>query len=355
MKVYRKRIERDWRNIIKISLLIGGISALANIWVNLYSIPAGEMRGYIVSALLGGMISFLLGFCNPFVLISMEKFLLQSKRIKSMPFFTVILIRIGLYLLTGTILYVIIGLLFFPQNLSSIKSILFTLLCILFFSLTTSTINFFSQFLGTSFLRSYLSSKYHQAKIQSVIFLFIDLKDSTSLAEQTTPQAFFQYLNDFIYLCEEVIKVHGGIIYKYVGDSIIVVWDENKKNLKDSYQCMKEMIWHLKRNRGHFQRTYQASLAFTMGIHSGPTIIGEIGSEKKELGYLSDTINTAQRIQSKNKELETAYLLSGHYVERLKQYHITDDGDELVKYPAINLPGKDNLLDLYSYGEGAGE
>lgn len=350
MKRYPPRIEKEWQAIIKTSLIIGVLSALANMGVNLLHIPHQQIIRELVTVLLGGLVSFLLGFFNPFVIISMESFLLQTKKIKSLPFFFITAIRMGVYLGTGMILYIILGLFFFPQEMLNPGTILFTLFCILFFSLAVSFINFFQQFFGANFLRSFLLSKYHRARIQWVIFLFIDLKDSTSLAQQITSQAFFQCLNDFIYLCEEVIQVHHGIIYKYVGDSIIVVWDENRKNLQNSYQCLKEIVSHLQKNKEYFQKTYQTDLSFTMGLHTGPTTVGEIGSDKRELGYLSDTVNTAQRIQSQNKKLKTHSLLSDDYVRRLKEHQLTPDKqDGLIKYPAVLLQGKDKPLDLYAY------
>lgn len=345
MERYKKLRDKEWRIILKASLIIGSISALLNIWVNLRS---SEVTYYII--LMGGLISFFLGFFNPFFLMSIEFFVLNQKKARSLPFHSLLLLRIIIYIFIGSILYIIIGLLFFPGELLNIGSILFTLFSILFFSLTISVINFFRNFLGPGFFKSYLISKYHQAKIQSAIFLFIDLKGSTSLAEETTPQVFFQYLNDFIYLCEEVIKVHEGKIYKYVGDSIIVVWDEKRENLQNSYQCMKELVHHIHRNRAYFLKTYQRDLSFTLGIHRGPTTIGEIGYEKKEIGYLSDTINTAQRIQDYNRVLGTEYLLSKEYLHTLREHGLAKESeDSFVKYPSISLKGKDRTIDLYAY------
>lgn len=347
MKHYTPLRHREWRTIIKMSLIIGLISAFLNIIINLQ--VEEELRISVPLILLSGLISLFLGTLNPFFILLIEFFFLQSKKIRSLPAIFILCIRIPIYLMIGSILYLMAGLLFFPEEIYNRGGILFSLIAILFFSISISLINFFSQFLGSGFLKSFLISKYHQAKIQSAIFMFIDLKGSTSLAEQTRPETFFQFLNDFIYLCQEVIKVHEGSIYKYVGDSIIVVWDENPKNLKRSYHCMKELNDHIYRNRPYFRETYKNPIAFTIGIHAGPTTIGEIGFDKKEIGYLSDTINTAQRIQDCNKALHTEILLSKDYIERLREWEVVFKEDHLKEHRGVVLKGKDKTIDLYSY------
>ena len=77
--------------------------------------------------------------------------------------------------------------------------------------------------------------------------------------------------------------------------------------------------------------------------------VGEIGFDRKEIGYLSDTVNTAQRIQGLNKQLGTTVLYSESFIEKLRIFY----PELLQKYQFTfhegpQLKGKSNRVDVYS-------
>jgi adenylate cyclase len=49
------------------------------------------------------------------------------------------------------------------------------------------------------------------------------------------------------------------------------------------------------------------------GLHCGPVVIGEMGSLKKEIVFLGDTVNTTARIQNSAGKLVIACLLRRHW------------------------------------------
>lgn len=76
----------------------------------------------------------------------------------------------------------------------------------------------------------------------------------------------------------------------------------------------------------YFSEKYGRPAEFTAGIHAGEVLIGELGDERKEIGYWGDTINTTERIQSSCKQCGASILLSegfyssasGHFPELVR-------------------------------------
>ncbi|GAB6088750.1 adenylate/guanylate cyclase domain-containing protein [Spirochaeta dissipatitropha] len=294
--------------------------------------------------------SFILGLCIPAVIMSLEFFVFNSRRIRMMSSLLVLLIKIMSYLMAGTLVYFILGLIVFPEHVLEPVIMLNTILYLSFFSLVINMGVFFVKFMGADFLKAYLLSRYHTATIRKTIFMFIDLKDSTSLGEQLQAKEFFHCLNDYIFLCEEVIKYHRGSIYKYLGDGMIVVWEANPDNFRNASRCAVELQRHIRLNSSHFSTYYKLELSFSIGLHTGDAAVGEIGFERAEIGYLSDAVNTAQRIQDQNKILKTVCLASREFLRGLP----LDEREEILrnsrarKYQGIKLKGKSRAMTLFS-------
>lgn len=67
-----------------------------------------------------------------------------------------------------------------------------------------------------------IAGKYIKPRIENRIIMFIDLKDSTPIAEKLWHQNYFLFIREFIYDFSLALIEHNGIIYQYQGDEIIV-------------------------------------------------------------------------------------------------------------------------------------
>ncbi len=342
---YKKLNRKHVKNILKVSFIIGIISAVINSVMEIAN--TGEVS--YLDIMFSTMISFTLGFLNPLLIMSVEIFIFSSKKMRSMPALLFLIITIISYFIIGTAIYFVVGLIIFPDVLFDKTIMLTALISLVAFSAVINIALFFLSFLGTDFLKSYLLSRYHQAHIRETVFMFIDMADSTKLGEKTEPDKFFHCLNDFLFICEEVIKYYEGIIYKYVGDCIIVVWEQNENNIIRAYKCVKDIRLHIKENKHYFSSKYDYDIKYTIGVHTGAAAVGEIGYDRKEIGYLSDTVNTAQRIQSINKDMQTDCLFSHDFMQKLQEWHPDYFAAENLKqFRDVPLKGKMKGLDLYT-------
>ncbi len=188
-----------------------------------------------------------------------------------------------------------------------------------------------------------LAGKYIKPKIENRIIMFIDLTDSTPIAEKLGHQQYFLFIREFIYYVSLALIEHGGIIYQYVGDEIVVSWKYSKGNIRECLSSILMARRNIQRNSERFRRIYGVVPEFHIGIHTGDVTVGEIGVIKKDLAMSGDTMNTTARIRSAGVEFNEKYLVSKEFAEKsnLKDW-------QLINLGVIDLKGKSEAMELYA-------
>lgn len=188
-----------------------------------------------------------------------------------------------------------------------------------------------------------LRGKYLTPKIEKRIVMFIDLKDSTTIAEKLGHEQYFLFIRDFICYVSTALIEYNGIIYQYVGDEVVVSWAYSKKNIKNCLNAVIESRKNIQKKSHVFRRLFGIIPEFRVGIHVGEVTVGEIGVIKKDLAMSGDTMNTTARIRSACNELNEKFIVSKDFVEasELKDWQAESLG-------MIELKGKTSELELFS-------
>jgi adenylate cyclase len=188
-----------------------------------------------------------------------------------------------------------------------------------------------------------LLGKYLQPKIETRIVMFMDLKDSTPIAEKLGHQQYFKFIREFIYQISNALIEHGGGIYQYVGDEVVVSWIFSRKNTRNCMDALIDARRNLQKRGEHFRRRYGIVPEFRVGIHMGDVTVGEIGVIKKDIAMSGDTMNTTARIRSACSELNQKYIVSKDFKENvdLKAWQTESLG-------IIDLKGKNHGVELFS-------
>jgi adenylate cyclase len=185
--------------------------------------------------------------------------------------------------------------------------------------------------------------KYINPRDEKRIVMFLDLKDSTAIAEQLGHKEYFKFIRDFIYYVSTAMLEYNAHIYQYVGDEIVVSWSFSRKNtmlcLKAIIAARKVLQYHIEK----FRRNYNVTPEFKVGIHVGTVTIGEIGAIKKDLAMSGDTMNTAARIRTACNELNQKFIVSKDFLDLidLKEWQAESLG-------TIELRGKKEGIELYA-------
>lgn len=185
--------------------------------------------------------------------------------------------------------------------------------------------------------------KYLQPKIETRIVMFLDLKDSTPIAEKLGHEHYFKFIREFIYLISLGLIENGGSIYQYVGDEIVVSWMYTAKNTKRCMTSLLDARKNLQKKSEDFRRDFGIIPEFRVGIHIGDVTVGEIGLIKKDIAMSGDTMNTTARIRTACSELNQKFIVSKTFVDKvdLKEWQTESLG-------LIELKGKKDELELFA-------
>lgn len=188
-----------------------------------------------------------------------------------------------------------------------------------------------------------LLGKYLEPKIETRIVMFMDLKDSTPIAEKLGSQRYFRFIREFIYQVSNALIENNGRIYQYVGDEIVVSWLYSRANVSKAIKALVQARRNLNRQRNEFERLYGFTPEFRAGVHIGIVTVGEIGVIKKDLAMSGDTMNTAARIRTCCSDVDQKYIASKDFVDRSDL-----DASQLVNLGMVELKGKAHEMELYA-------
>ena len=197
---------------------------------------------------------------------------------------------------------------------------------------------------GPTTFTEFLTGKYFRPQREERIFMFMDLKSSTTIAEQLGEDKYFNFLNDTFKCVTPAILSTQGEIYQYVGDEIVVSW-KTKKGFSQAncIQCFYEMMDLIKNKSEYFRHQYGVQPKFKAGLHYGPVIAGEMGIIKREIVYSGDVLNTASRIQSLCNEMKTDILISKHLIDQVDTMFMAK---KIKSMGIIDLRGKQEKVEL---------
>ncbi len=179
-----------------------------------------------------------------------------------------------------------------------------------------------------------IRGRYNKPKIENRIFLFLDINDSTTIAEKMGHKKYFAWLKEFFADITEPILANGGEIYQYVGDEIVLSWKNNSENKLSCLKFVRQAYFILKRKEKKYISRFGVAPTFKAGIHAGEVTAGYIGIIKKDLVYSGDTLNTAARIRGKCHDLNHDFIFSGDFLGDFKlpaSYDVTELGETVFK------------------------
>jgi len=182
---------------------------------------------------------------------------------------------------------------------------------------------------------------------RQVAVLFSDLRGFTAYSDKLAPERLVTELNDYLDRMVEVIRAEGGVVDKYIGDAIMVVFGIPEARPDDALRavrCAAAMQAALDAHNVERTRQNLPSLKQGIGVHYGPAIAGNIGSaDRLQYTVMGSVVNEASRLESATKTEGVSVLISASTVAAI------EGGDlRLQKHGVLALRGAAEPVEVYT-------
>jgi class 3 adenylate cyclase len=152
-----------------------------------------------------------------------------------------------------------------------------------------------------------------EADFGVVTILFADIRSFTTLSETLSPQEILNFLNTYFERMNAPIHANGGFIDKFIGDAIMGLFINEDPSIgaRNAVRSSLDMLVSLHSLNEQRKRTGDAPISIGLGIHTGETVIGTVGSDDRmDSTVLGDAVNLASRIESLTKQFGAQILIS---------------------------------------------
>jgi adenylate cyclase len=321
MATYRRIVLDD--ALLAIGLLTGGwyLYYLVSIGSFLDYFREGPMLDYITGP--GIHVEMLVSGLGLGLIMALVNHFTEGTRIRTLPFGTVILLKSGVYVVALVALGILVNLLFWAFLFTAEElQALWTLfnprligglaLWILFSIIGVNFLLEVRRKVGPGNLWALLTGRYHTPREEERVFLFVDLEDSTGIAERLGHSRYSQFLRQCFHDLTDFVILFGGQIYQYVGDEVVLTWpagsrDATRRALDTFFSFQKRLA----EKGAWYESTFGAVPIFKCGMEEGRVTATEVGDIKRDIAFHGDPLNTAARLMSLCREYEQAVLISG--------------------------------------------
>jgi adenylate cyclase len=197
---------------------------------------------------------------------------------------------------------------------------------------------------GPGQLLKFVAGTYHQPHEVERIFMFVDMKSSTSIAEALGNLTYSRFVQDFFYDLTDAILATGAEVYQYVGDEIVLAWPlQQGRHNAQCVRCFYLMQDAIAARRDAYCRQYGYFPHFKAGLHAGRVVVTWVGEVKREIVYHGDVLNTTARIQALCNELHQELLISETLLNQLDKLPYV----KATHLSTLRLRGKQQEVSLY--------
>ena len=183
-------------------------------------------------------------------------------------------------------------------------------------------------------------------RINAVLW-FSDLRGSTAISENLTPDEIIPFLNDYAQAAIDAIHDEGGDVLKLIGDGVLAMFTSEDMTLAKraalrAEHCFRRNMTSLNARRSEGGRPTTSAY---VGLHVGEVFYGNIGSEDRlDFTVVGPAVNEVSRIASMCRSVDRELLASSDFRAGLD----ATGRDYLVSTGRFALRGIGRAQDLYT-------
>ena len=189
---------------------------------------------------------------------------------------------------------------------------------------------------------------------RDVAVLFSDLRGFTRYAETLSPKQLVSELNAYLNAMLPTISAEGGVVDKYIGDSIMVVFgipepkaDDSARAIRAARGMQRALITHNEERAAKGLSPLQHGI----GIHAGTVVAGNIGTQQRlQYTVVGDVVNLASRLESATKDHGVPVLISKDALDAAQRSGVRVP--PMQPLGAIALRGRQAPIEVYTFWDG---
>ena len=195
-----------------------------------------------------------------------------------------------------------------------------TIVAIAFFwALLVGAIFELTRLIGSRVLFNVALGRYRTPVREARVLMFLDLANSTSLAESMGELRVQGLLTRFFFDIDRAIVAHGSEVHAYVGDEVIITWPlDDKMSGGRCIECFFAIVDGISEKADSYRQEFGMVPSFRAGLHAGQVVISECGSSRRQLAYFGDTVNVTARLQEHCKEAGRNLLVSADLLRHVE-------------------------------------
>jgi len=203
----------------------------------------------------------------------------------------------------------------------------------------------------------FLDGNRPRAQRLTATVLFTDLKNYSSISEALQPDDLMQWINECLGALARHVDRNGGIVEKYIGDSIMAVFgfptprtteEAIRQDAVNAVRCAWNMRTEIKRLNDAWQARGFARVGLRIGIYTGELMAGTVGHEDRhEYTVIGDSVNTASRLESVDKEITTEADADCRILIGEPTFNLVKDAFEVELMGSTQLKGQKRVSSFY--------
>jgi adenylate cyclase len=156
--------------------------------------------------------------------------------------------------------------------------------------------------------------KHRGGREQYVVAMFVDMRESSRLAETRLPFDTVFIVNRFLSTISEAVIKAGGLPNQFVGDGLLALFGltvEREVACRQALQAVANIGIGVDRLNAFLKDDLPQPIRFGIGVHGGRAIVGDIGYRGHFVfTALGDAVNVSARLQDMSKDLHCEVVIS---------------------------------------------
>ncbi|HEU5177665.1 MAG TPA: adenylate/guanylate cyclase domain-containing protein [Burkholderiales bacterium] len=182
-----------------------------------------------------------------------------------------------------------------------------------------------------------------------IVAMFVDLRDSTRIAESRLPYDVVFIMNQFFAEMHAALRASGGYYAQFRGDGLLALYglqSELPAACRAALEGAAQMQTRIERLNQSLADEIKTPLRIGIGIHAGVAIVGTLGPPEAPIySAIGDMVNTAARLEDMTKAFGCTLVISE---EALRQAGVAP-GD--APQHQVRVRGKTERLTVYAVAD----